>query len=96
MNQKLTGVERENAQVEGIRKKLQPHSLKVQGIPALRHNQVVAEEEVFLGDCLDLFVLQDGRYLVSKTKTPNSDSLVVERITTSHIFFEEDLDIKEV
>lgn len=79
-----------------MKKKFQPHSLRVEGISALERHKVLLDEEVFVGDVLEVFVLPDGRFLLSKTKTPNSNSLIVDKITTSYIHFEEELEIREV
>lgn len=79
-----------------MQKKLQPHSLKVEGFAALERHKILLDEEVAVGDIVDVFVLPDGRYLLSKTETRNSNSLVVDKITTSYIYFEEEIEIQEV
>lgn len=79
-----------------MRRRFQPHSLRIEGISALERHKVILEQEVFVGDALDAFVLPDGRFLLSKTEIPNSDSLIVDKLTTSYIYFEERLEIHEV
>ncbi len=96
MSQKSKNEQRIAARQEAIRKKFQPHSLKVEGISALERHKVLLEEELAVGDAIDIFMLPDGRHFLTKTNTPNSDSLVVDKITTSYIYFEEELEVREV
>lgn len=77
-------------------KRFQPHSLRIEGIAALERHKILLEEELSVGDTIDLFMLPDGRHLLTKTNTPKINSLIVDKITTSYIFFEEELEIKEV
>lgn len=96
MPQKLNDAQQEAAKQEALRKKFQPHSLRIDGISALERHKVLLEEELAVGDAIDVFMLPDGRHLLTKTNTPNSNSLVVDKITTSYIYFEEELEIREV
>ena len=96
MDQSPSRQEREVAKAAALRKKFQPHSFKVEGISALERYKLILEENLCAGDIVEVFMLTDGRFMLSKIEQSEEGSLIVEQVNTSYIYFEEELNIKEV
>lgn len=67
---------------------------KIEGLFVLEHKQVSTEDELSVGDTVEVFVLPDGRYFLSKA-VPTENTLKIEKITPAYIFFETDIQIEE-
>ncbi len=57
---------------------------KLDGFVVLPHGQVVLENNISVGERVDLFALPDGKYFLSK----DPEGLLIENITKAYIFFE--------
>ncbi len=57
---------------------------KLDGFVVLPHGQVVLENNISVGDRVDLFAIPDGKYFLSK----DPEGLLIENITKAYIFFE--------
>ena len=68
---------------------------KTEGLFALERKDVISEEEFSVGDTVEVFVLPDGRHLLSRVG-PDVDAFKIEKITQAHIYFETEVEIKEI
>ena len=68
---------------------------KVEGLPAVLIEQLVAQDEIAVGDKIELFRLPDGKYFVSKTGAENDRAFTIGKITSAYIYFNDEITIKE-
>ena len=76
----------------------QSYSLSVEGTPALLRSAVVTQDELVAGDRVELFSLPDGRTFISKVD-PSSISIeayTVGRVPPAHIYFDDEMTVKEI
>jgi len=71
------------------------YSLSVEGVPALLREDVVTQDELTAGDKVKLFSLPDGKTFVSKVDSSTQDAYTVGRITPAHIYFDDEMTVKE-
>ncbi len=65
---------------------------KIDGFVVLPHDQTVLENNISVGERVDVFSLPDGKYFLSK----DPEGILIENITKAYIFFETtDITIKE-
>ena len=65
---------------------------KIDGFVVLPHNEIIAEDELTIGDRVGIFSLPDGKYFLSK----DPEGLLIENISKAYVFFETtDITIKE-
>ncbi len=65
---------------------------KIDGFVVLPHGDVVLENEITIGDRVEIFSLPDGKYFLSK----DPEGLLIENISKAYIFFETtDITIQE-
>ena len=69
---------------------------KVDGLPAVLRDDLVVQEELVVGDKIDLFNLPNGKYFVSKAKPGSKQAFTVGKITLAHIYFDDDIILKEI
>jgi len=72
------------------------YSLKIEGVPALLRKEVVTQDELSAGDKVKIFSLPDGKTFISKVDSSSEDTYTVGRITPAHIYFDDDMSIKEI
>ena len=75
--------------------KTQSYSLSVEGTPAILRSTVVAQEELVAGDKVQLFALPDGRTFLSKVDSSSVEAYTVGRVTPAHIYFDDEITVKE-
>ena len=74
----------------------QSYSLSIEGTPALLRSEVVTQEELLAGDTIKLFALPDGKTFISKVEpVPGEGYYTIGRITPGHIYFDDEISIKE-
>lgn len=71
------------------------YSLKVEGITALLREDVVTQDELAAGDKVKIFALPDGKTFVSKVDSSLQDAYTVGRVTPAHIYFDDEMTVKE-
>ena len=70
-------------------------SLKVEGVPALLREEVVTQDKLAVGDKVKMFSLPDGKTFVSKVDASSKSAYTVGRITPAHIYFDDEMTVKE-
>ena len=75
--------------------KTQSYSLSVEGTPALLRSTVVTQDELAPRDKVELFALPDGRTFISKVNPNSKEAYTVGRITPGHIYFDDEISVKE-
>ena len=68
---------------------------KVEGLPAILREQLVTQDEIAVGDKVELFCLPNGKYFISKAAVASNHAFTVGKITTAHIYFDDDITLKE-
>lgn len=71
------------------------YSLKVEGTPAVLRQKIVTHDDLVVGDQVELFTLPDGKFFVSKVAT-GQDGLTIGKITAAHVYFDDDITVKEI
>lgn len=69
------------------------YSLDLKGTPALLRKDVMFPDDLASGDRVKIFSTADGKYLISKSN--DSESLTIGRITPAHIYFDDEISLKE-
>jgi len=57
---------------------------------------VVTQDELSAGDKVKIFSLPDGKTFISKVDSSSEGAYTVGRITPAHIYFDDDMAIKEI
>ena len=68
---------------------------KVEGDPTLLLENVITQEELHVGDKIQVFYLSDGKYFLSKTGEGDDLALTISKVSLSHVYFE-NIEIEEV
>ncbi len=68
---------------------------RVEGLPAVLREQLVTQDEMAVGDKIELFCLPDGKYFVSKVGADSSRAFTIGKITPAHIYFDDEITLKE-
>lgn len=71
------------------------YSLKIEGVSALLRKEVVTQDVLLVGDKVQIFSLPDGNTFVSKVDSSSESAYTVGRITPAHIYFDDDIVLKE-
>ncbi len=74
----------------------QSYSLSIEGTPALLRSEVVTQDKLAVGDKVKIFALPDGRTFISKVDASCTDAYIIGRLTAAHIYFDNEMTIKEV
>ena len=85
-----------NAELLELQCNSHSHSRKVEGVPALLWKEAVTQDELSAGDKVKIFSLPDGKTFISKVDSSSEGAYTVGRITPAHIYFDDDMAIKEV
>ena len=72
------------------------YSLSVEGTPVLLRADVVTQDEFSVGDKVKTFSLPDGKTFVSKVDPGYEDAYTIGRITLAHIYFDDEMTVKEI
>lgn len=64
---------------------------KIEGFLSVEIRNTIFEEPVVVGDTVDIFVLPDGRTLLSK----DPDGVLIKNINSVYVFFDTEIIIKE-
>ena len=72
------------------------YSLTVEGTPVLLRTEVVTQEEFSIGDKVKTFSLPDGKTFISKVDPGCEDAYTIGRITPAHIYFDDEMTVKEI
>jgi len=72
------------------------YSLSVEGTPALLHSDIVTQDELAVGDKVKLFSLPDGKTFISRVDSESEDAYTIGRVTTAHIYFDDEMTVKEI
>jgi hypothetical protein len=51
-------------------------------------------DDLVVGDGVEVFVLPDGRYMLSKAE--NNSPLQIEKITSAYIYFDGEISVEEI
>ena len=78
-----------------IGERTQTYSYVVDGNTALIRNNTVTQEEISVGDKVALFALLDGKTLIVKVEPDSDTAYTVGRLTSSHIYFDDEITIQE-
>lgn len=63
--------------------------------PALLRSDIVTQDELSVGDKVKMFSLPDGRTFISKVGADVENAYTIGRITPAHIYFDDEMTIKE-
>ncbi len=80
----------------------QSYSLSVEGTPALLRSDTVIQDELVVGDKIKLFALSDGKTFITKVEPDSMDwkhsdeVYTVGRLTPAHIYFDDEITVKEI
>jgi len=72
------------------------YSLSVEGTPVLLRADVVTQDEFSIGDKVKTFSLPDGKTFISKVDLGCEDAYTIGRITPAHIYFDDEITVKEI
>jgi hypothetical protein len=72
------------------------YSLSVEGTPVLLRADIVTQDEFSVGDKVKTFSLPDGKTFISKVDPGREDAYTVGRITPAHIYFDDEMTVKEI
>jgi hypothetical protein len=70
-------------------------SISVDGTPALLRSDVVTQDLLKTGDRIKMFALPDGKTFIAKVDINLEDSYTVGRVTPAHIYFDDEMTVKE-
>jgi len=73
-----------------------PSSLRVEGLPAVLRSNLITQEELASGDRITLFSLPDGKYFASKADPEDGDAYTIGKVTLAHIYFDDEMTVKEI
>lgn len=71
------------------------YSLSIEGTPALLRSDIVTQDELVAGDKIKMFALPDGKTFISKVDSDSEDAYTVGRVTPGHIYFDDEMVVKE-
>jgi hypothetical protein len=71
-------------------------SLSVEGTPVLLRTEIVTQDELSVGDKVKTFSLPDGKTFISKVDPGDKDAYTIGRITSAHIYFDDEMTVKEI
>ena len=80
----------------------QGYSLSVEGTPALLWSDIITQDELVVGDKIKLFALSDGKTFITKVEPGSMDwkhsdeVYTVGRLTPAHIYFDDEITVKEI
>lgn len=72
------------------------YSLSIEGTPVLLRSNTVAQDKFSTGDKIKMFSLPDGKVFISKVDSGRKDAHTVGRITPAHIYFDDEITVKEI
>jgi len=72
------------------------YSLSVEGTPVLLRADVVTQDEFCVGDKVKTFSLPDGKTFLSKVDPECEDAYTIGKITLAHIYFDDEMTVKEI
>lgn len=73
----------------------QSYSLSVEGTPALLRSEIVTPDELAAGDKVKMFAIPDGKTFIAKVDPESQDAYTVGRITSAHIYFDDEMTVQE-
>lgn len=73
----------------------QSFSLRVEGLPAVLRSDLITQEELASGDRVNLFSIPDGKYFASKADPGDDTAYTIGKITLAHIYFDDEMTVKE-
>lgn len=72
------------------------YSLLIEGTPVLLRSEIVTQDEFSVGDQVKTFSLPDGKTFISKVEPGCEDAYTIGRITSAHIYFDDEMTVKEI
>ena len=78
-----------------IGERIQTYSYAIEGKAALIRNDTVTQEELAIGDKIDLFALPDGKTLIVKVEPDSDTAHTIGSLTSSHIYLGDEITIQE-
>ena len=72
------------------------YSILVEGTPALLHSDIVTQDELIVGDNIKMFSLPDGKTFIAKVDEKSEDAYTIGRVTAAHIYFDDEMTVKEL